>query len=74
LLAQTGSLFLTRPVLMHYTATPAELSETAKELFEVLRNGWVHIRIEQTYPLREAAQAHRELEARRTSGSSLLLP
>jgi NADPH2:quinone reductase len=73
-LAAKGSLFLTRPTLMTYTAKRADLVESATELFDVVRSGVVRIAINQTYPLREAAQAHRDLEARKTTGSSVLLP
>ncbi len=74
LLAQKGSLFLTRPSLMGYTATRAELVESANALFEVVRTRAVEVAVNQTYPLREAAQAHRDLEARATTGSTILLP
>ena len=74
LLAQKGSLFLSRPSLMGYTATRAELVESANALFEVVRTRTVEVAVNQTYPLREAAQAHRDLEARATTGSTILLP
>ena len=73
-LAAKGSLFLTRPTLMTYTARREDLLATAAELFEVVRSGAVRIEIRQTYPLAEAAQAHRDLEARSTTGSTVLLP
>ena len=73
-LSAKGSLFLTRPTLMAYTARREELLATAAELFEVVRSGAVRVEIRQTYPLAEAAQAHRDLEARRTTGSTVLLP
>ncbi len=73
-LARRGSLFLTRPTLMSYTATREELLDSAGALFEVLGSGAVRIEIGQRFPLREAAAAHRDLEARRTVGSTLLLP
>ena len=73
-LSQKGSLYLTRPTLMAYTATRADLEESANALFEVVGKGAVKIRIDQTYPLREAAQAHRDLEARKTTGATILLP
>ncbi|MCJ7442544.1 MAG: quinone oxidoreductase [Thermoanaerobaculaceae bacterium] len=73
-LAAKGSLFLTRPTLMTYTARREDLLATAAELFGVVRSGAVRIEIRQTYPLAEAAQAHRDLEARRTTGSTVLLP
>lgn len=74
LLAAKGSLFLTRPTLMTYTAQRADLVASASELFEVVASGAVKVEIHQTYPLAEAAQAHRDLEARRTTGSTVLLP
>ncbi len=74
ILSQKGSLFFTRPTLMHYTAKPEDLQATARELFEVVLGGQVRITVNQSYPLREAAQAHRDLEARRTTGSTVLLP
>lgn len=73
-LAQKGSLFLTRPTLMHYTATREDLLTAARELFAVVKSKAVKISINQTYPLREAAQAHRDLEARKTTGSTVLIP
>jgi len=73
-LAAKGSLFLTRPTLMTYTARREDLLATAAELFGVVRSGSVRIEIRQTYPLAEAAQAHRDMEARRTTGSTVLLP
>jgi len=74
ILAQKGSLFLTRPTLVHYTAQRADLVAAARELFSVVKRGAVKVAINQTYPLRDAAQAHRDLEARRTTGSTVLLP
>ena len=74
LLAQKGSLYATRPALHHYTATRKDLVATANDLFEVVTKGKVRVAINQTYPLREAERAHRDLEARRTTGSTLLLP
>ncbi len=73
-LSAKGSLFLTRPTLMTYTARREDLLASAAELFEVVGSGAVRIVINQTYPLAEAARAHRDLEARRTTGSSVLLP
>ena len=73
-LAAKGSLFLTRPTLFNYTATPEDLAQAARELFAVIKSKAVKISINQTYPLREAAQAHRDLEARKTTGSTVLLP
>lgn len=74
ILSTKGSLFLTRPTLLHYTATPEDLAAAARELFAVVKKGAVKIAINQTYPLREAERAHRDLEARRTTGSTVLLP
>jgi NADPH:quinone reductase len=74
LLAQKGSLFATRPSLGNYTATRDDLVASANDLFDVVSSGKVKISINQTYPLAEAARAHRELEARLTTGSTLLLP
>ena len=69
-----GSLFLTRPTLATYTATREDLIANAEELFDVVSKGAVKIEINQTYPLQEAAQAHRDLEARKTTGATVLLP
>jgi NADPH2:quinone reductase len=74
LLAAKGSLFLTRPSLMTYTAEREHLLAHARDVFEVVESGAVRIDIRRTYPLAEAAQAHRDLEARKTSGSTLLIP
>ncbi len=74
LLAAKGSLFLTRPSLMTYTAAREDLLASANELFEVVLKGVVKIEVNQTYPLSEAAEAHRDLEARKTTGSTVLLP
>lgn len=73
-LAAKGSLYLTRPTLATYTATREDLVATTSEVFDVVGQGVVKIEINQTYPLRDAAQAHRDLEARRTTGSTVLLP
>ncbi len=74
LLAQHGSLFLTRPRLFDYTATRDELLGSAAALFEVISSGAVKIVIGRTAPLSEAADVHRALEARKTTGSLVLLP
>jgi NADPH2:quinone reductase len=74
LLAAKGSLFLTRPSLMHYTAQRRDLVASAADLFDVVATGAVKIEVRQTYPLAETAQAHRDLEARKTTGSTVLLP
>jgi NADPH2:quinone reductase len=74
ILAQKGSLFLTRPTLVNYTASREDLLTAARELFAVVKKGAVKIKVNQTYPLREAAQAHRDLESRKTTGQTVLLP
>jgi len=72
LLAQKGSLFLTRPTLFTYIAARDELETAARELFEVVENGKVKIEVKRRYALKDAAQAHRDLEARKTTGSTIL--
>jgi len=72
LLAQKGSLFLTRPTLFHYTATREELQASADALFAMVESGKVKVEVKQRFPLRDAAKAHRALEARQTSGSTIL--
>lgn len=67
-----GSLFATRPSLMAYTATHAELDANAQELFGMVQSGAIKIAVNQSFPLREAAAAHRALEARKTTGSTVL--
>jgi NADPH:quinone reductase len=74
LLAQKGSLFATRPALGDYIATRKELVATANDLFGVIAKGKVRVEVNQTYPLAEAERAHRELEGRLTTGSTLLIP
>ena len=74
ILAQKGSLFFTRPTLMTYVAARADLVAAATELFDVVRSGAVQIMVNQRYPLRDAADAHRALEGRQTTGSTVLLP
>ncbi|SDE37089.1 quinone oxidoreductase family protein [Rhodospira trueperi] len=69
-----GSLFLTRPKLMDYAATRAELVAMADDVFGVVASGAVRIAVNQTYALKDAAQAHRDLEGRKTTGSTVLLP
>jgi NADPH2:quinone reductase len=73
LLAQKGSLFATRPALGDYTSTRKDLVATANDLFDVVAKGKVKIAINQTYALADAAKAHRDLEARLTTGSTILL-
>lgn len=74
ILARKGSLFVTRPTLFHYYATREEVETGTSRLFELIRSGQVKVRIDQTYPLENAAQAHRDLESRATTGSTVLLP
>lgn len=74
LLAGKGSLYVTRPTLMNYTALREDLEAGARGLFDVVRSGKVRIEINQTYKLQDAAQAHRDLEARKTTGSTIFLP
>lgn len=74
LLAQKGSLFATRPTLFSYIAARADLEETAQDLFDVVAGGVVSIGINQEYALADAATAHADLEGRRTTGTTVLLP
>jgi NADPH2:quinone reductase len=74
ILAQKGSLYITRPTLVSYTAKRDELVAAAKELFDMVLSGKVKVAPRQTYALKDAAQAHRDLEARKTTGSTVLLP
>ena len=73
-LGAKGSLYLQRPTLMSYTARREDLLAMAADLFDVVGSGAVKIRTNQTFPLSEAAEAHRALEGRRTTGSTVLLP
>jgi NADPH:quinone reductase len=73
-LNRMGSLFLTGAGFADYTSDRAELLERARDLFDVLKSGAVNVTINQRYPLADAARAHRDLEGRRTMGSSVLLP
>jgi NADPH:quinone reductase len=73
-LAQKGSLFLTRPTLPHHTATRAELLERAGQVLGLVASGALAVRIGHEFPLTQAAEAHRELEGRRTTGKVLLIP
>jgi NADPH:quinone reductase len=72
MLAAKGSLYMTRPTLGHYTSTRADLVETANDLFDVVNKGIVKINVNHTYALRDAAQCHRDLEGRKTTGSIVL--
>lgn len=74
ILAQKGSLYLTRPTLATYAAKREDLVKMTRELFAVVKSGKVKISVNQTYPLRDAAQAHQDLEARKTTGSTVLIP
>jgi NADPH2:quinone reductase len=71
LLAQKGSLYVTRPTLFTYTAQRTDLLATAQDLFDVVASGAVKIAVNQTYALRDAARAHEDLAARRTTGSTV---
>ncbi len=73
-LSNKGSLFLTRPTLAHYTLTREELLQRAGEVLGWVKSGRLKLRIEQTFPLAEAAEAHRRLEGRQTTGKVLLIP
>jgi len=73
-LAAKGSLFLTRPTLVNYIATRDDLMESAGQIFAMVAKEQVKISVNQTYPLKDAAQAHKDLEARKTTGSTVLLP
>jgi NADPH2:quinone reductase len=72
--SQKGSLFFTRPTLMHYTAKREDLLAMAAELFDVVKSGAVKVEVNQSYRLFDAAHAHRDLESRKTTGSSVLTP
>jgi NADPH2:quinone reductase len=74
ILAQKGSLFLTRPTLITYTASRADLEMTSRSLFDIVKSGKVKIEITARYKLADAAQCHRDLEGRKTTGSVILLP
>ncbi len=73
-LTQKGSIFLTRPSLGNYVASPRELQQRTGAVFGMIRDGELKLRIEHVYPLAEAQQAHRDLESRKTTGKLLLLP
>ncbi len=74
LLGARGSLYLTRPSLFTYTASRADLEASAAELFEAVRSGALAIEVNQTFALKETAEAHRALESRATTGATVLLP
>jgi NADPH2:quinone reductase len=73
-LGRKGSLYLTRPTVFGYVAKRADLERGAAEVFEVIQSGKVKIEVTRTFPLAEAAEAHRALEARATTGSLVLVP
>ncbi|MBZ0215851.1 MAG: zinc-binding dehydrogenase, partial [Fimbriimonadaceae bacterium] len=74
ILSQKGSLFATRPTLMTYVAKRADLVKTARELFKVIADGTVKVKVSQSYPLKHAAKAHRDLQGRKTTGATVLVP
>ena len=74
LLSPKGSLFLTRPTLLHYTRTQQEMQETADDLFSVIASGAVKIAIHQRFPLAKAREAHEALHSRATTGATVLIP
>jgi NADPH2:quinone reductase len=74
ILQQKGSLFATRPTLNTYAAKREDLLKTANDLFDKVGRGFVKIPINQKYPLKDAQKAHRDLEGRETTGSSILVP
>jgi NADPH2:quinone reductase len=73
-LAAKGSLFVTRPTLMTHITPRRKLEEAAEELFDLMLKGKVKVEIDQRYPLADAARAHEELAARKTTGSTVLVP
>ena len=74
ILAAKGSLFLTRPTLFHYVASRPELLAAARDLFSMIKSKKIKISVNQTYPLRDAARAQADLESRKTTGSTVLIP
>jgi NADPH:quinone reductase len=73
-LSSMGSLYVTRPTLNHYTATRPELEDRAETVLQAVADGTLKLRIEHVYPLKDAAQSHRDLEGRKTTGKLLLIP
>ena len=73
-LSQKGSLFITRPTLAHYTVTREELEWRANDVLQMIARGELKLRIHKVYPLEDAQQAHRDLEGRKTTGSTVLIP
>jgi NADPH2:quinone reductase len=74
LLAMKGSLFVTRPAMVHYATPRAHMLDMAKELFDLVAAGKIRSEPSRTYPLADAAEAHRAIESRRTTGATVLLP
>lgn len=74
ILATKGSLYVTRPTMIHYTLTQEEFDETAADVFDAVARGAIKANVNQRYPLSQAARAHEELEARKTTGASILIP
>jgi NADPH2:quinone reductase len=72
-LSQKGSLYVTRPTLAHYIATRGDLERRSRDVFAMIAARKLNLRIAHTYPLKDAAQAHRDLESRKTTGKLLLL-
>ncbi len=73
-LVKRGSLFLTRPTMFDYTESRDDIEAVARETFAAVKKGWIKVRIDQRYKLADAAQAHRDLEARKTTGASVIVP
>ena len=73
-LVKRGSLYLTRPTMFDYTESRADMDAIARETFAAVKKGWIKVRIDQRYKLADAAQAHRDLEARKTTGASVIVP
>lgn len=73
-LVKRGSLYLTRPTMFDYTESRKDLDAIARETFAAVKKKWIRVQINQRYPLAEAAQAHRDLEGRKTTGASVLIP
>jgi NADPH2:quinone reductase len=73
-LVKRGSLFLTRPTMFDYTESRDDIEAGARETFAAVKKGWIKVRINQRFKLADAAQAHRDLEARKTTGASIIVP
>ncbi len=74
MLAQRGSLFVTRPTLFHYASTPEKLRQMADETFQLITDGTIKVEVKQEFALKDAAEAHRALEGRKTTGATVLIP